>query len=348
MATLGSLADRVLAFYSAWIDTVGAALSRLLAKDFISESVYIQPLDYFFRLFQFGKGALWSWPQWNGGKGLPISTTICMTLNVEDAKHNGRKFYGVLAKGSYDKTRIGKDFPSELLDSWTDCGKILVKPINGWQLSVSGNMARILYFLPHLIQTIARTKGEDGRTLLHRLGRRRNQFRPNRCGEDRTQSQDGIFQEDNPMPRKTWLPGRPKRSTVGMTWLPARPRRSSTAISPTFKAEVEEEGQGTGGNRPEAQVRQTEAQEAQVQLHHRRGHQMARQQAVLHRHLRLPWSHGHFADLRVEIRPDGVRRQSAFQRLLHAAQRQMGGLHSRPPLDECLETIRDDYWFQLT
>ena len=42
------------------------------------------------------------------------------------------------------------------------------------------------------------------------------------------------------MPRKAWLPGRPKRSTVGMTWLPARPRRSSTAITPAFKMQVEE------------------------------------------------------------------------------------------------------------
>ena len=127
----------MLAFYSTWMDTVGAALSRLLAKEFISDSVYIQPLDYFSG-FQLAKVPCGPGPNGTAEKGLPISTTICMNLNVEDAKHNGRKFYGVLAKGSYEKARIGKEFPSELLDGWTAFGMILVKPINGWQLSVLG------------------------------------------------------------------------------------------------------------------------------------------------------------------------------------------------------------------
>ncbi len=112
-------------------------MSRLLAKEFISDSVYIQPLDYFSG-FQLAKVPCGPGPNGTAEKGLPISTTICMNLNVEDAKHNGRKFYGVLAKGSYEKARIGKEFPSELLDGWTAFGMILVKPINGWQLSVLG------------------------------------------------------------------------------------------------------------------------------------------------------------------------------------------------------------------
>ena len=148
--TQASCQVEMYAFYSAWMDTVGSGLSRLLAKDFISDSVYIQPLDFFpygGDAFPYGSGGghqlvkvgCGRGPGGTAEDGLPISTTICMNLNVgTDARHNGRKFYGVLAKGSSQKSRIGREFPSELLDVWTDFGKILVKPINGWQLSVLG------------------------------------------------------------------------------------------------------------------------------------------------------------------------------------------------------------------
>jgi hypothetical protein len=140
--THDSCLNEIHAFYATWKDTVGATLSQLLAKAFISDSVYVQPWDYFVGgggiRFQLAKVGCGPGPNGTAAIGLPISTTICMNLNVEDAKHNGRKFYGVLAKGSCEKSRIGKEFPSELLDAWIDFGKILVKPINGWQLSVSG------------------------------------------------------------------------------------------------------------------------------------------------------------------------------------------------------------------
>jgi hypothetical protein len=130
-------------FYGAWVDTIGIALSRLLAKEFVSESVYIQPLDYFLGgggiRYQLAKVPCGPGPCGTAEIGLPIRTTVCVVLNVGiDSKHNGRKSYSVLAKGCCEQNRIGKEFPSEWLNAWREFGEMLVKPIDGWRLSVLG------------------------------------------------------------------------------------------------------------------------------------------------------------------------------------------------------------------
>ena len=149
------------------------------------------------------------------------------------------------------------------------------------------------------------------------------------------------------MPRKTWLPGRPKRSTVGMTWLPARPRRSSTAIPPSFKAEVEKKA--------------NELVESVLKPRYVKPKpKKPRFNYIIDVETKWLGSKLFFIATYACPGPTAISPtfESKFAKLEFVGNQRFNvsfmrytgkwvEIYSRQTLDECLETIRDDYWFQL-
>ena len=147
--------------------------------------------------------------------------------------------------------------------------------------------------------------------------------------------------------QKTWLPGRPKRSTVGMTWLPARPRRSATAISPTFKAEVEKKA--------------SELVEAVLKPRYVKPKpKKPRFNYIIDVSIKWLGSKLFFIATYACPGPTAISPtfESRFARMELVGQKHFTlsfmrhndkwvRLHHGLSLDDCLETIRDDYWFQL-
>lgn len=149
------------------------------------------------------------------------------------------------------------------------------------------------------------------------------------------------------MPRKTWLPGRPKRSTVGMTWLPARPRRSATAISPTFKTEVEKKASELVESVLKPRYVRPKPKKPRFNYIIDMGTKWLGSKLFFIATLACPY-------------PDAISptfewrfvkmEHVGYQRFALSFMRHTGKwveIYSRQTLDECLATVRDDYWFQL-
>src|ERR1043165_5758623 len=81
---------------------------------------------------------------------------------------------------------------------------------------------------------------------------------------------------------------------------------------------------GIGGGGVEAEVHSAAAEEAQVELHHRRGCQMACKLTLFHLHLRQSWPHSDLTDLRGQVCPHGICWEQQVQSVVHATYRQMG------------------------
>lgn len=146
------------------------------------------------------------------------------------------------------------------------------------------------------------------------------------------------------MPRKTWLPGRPKRSTVGMTWLPARPRRSSTAISPAFKVEVEKKAKELVETVLKPRYVLPKPKKPKFNYIIDVKTKWLGSKLFFIATLACPHSAPTFEWRFAKMEHVGYQRFTLSY--LRHNDRWMRLFHGRS-VDECLESIRDDYWFQL-
>jgi len=149
------------------------------------------------------------------------------------------------------------------------------------------------------------------------------------------------------MPRKTWLPGRPKRSTVGLTWLPARSRRSPTALPPAFKAELEKKA---------SELVETVLKPRYVKPKPKK----PRFNYIIDVGIKWLGSKLFFIATYACPGPTAISPtfESKFAKMEFVGNQKFNlsfmrhngkwvELFSRLSLDESLDTIRDDYWFQL-
>lgn len=150
------------------------------------------------------------------------------------------------------------------------------------------------------------------------------------------------------MPRKTWLPGRPKRSTVGMTWLPARSKRSSTAMPPLFKAQVDKKATELVENVLKPRYVKPKPKKPRFNYIIDVGTKWLGSKLLFIATFACPGPtaisptfESKFARMEFvgneRFNLSYMRHNDKWVRLFH-------GLS----LDECLKAIRDDYWFQLT